>query len=92
MGWVQRNTARPYVEKGSKLEFTIGSLPSEIWNPAEEKKLRLEESEGIENIRRARSIDSNKQGLLGVIETKAPSIETAQGCTRSSVYMLLLLS
>lgn len=61
-------------------------------NPAEEKKQRLQKSEGMEDAKRKWPIKSTKQCSYGVTETEVASMGPAWVCTRFSPYVLWLLA
>lgn len=66
------------------IEFSIGSLLSEIGEPSKKGEGILQESEEIQDTRIWPS-KTTKQGTHGLTETEMTSMEPARVCTRSSM-------
>lgn len=92
--WVQmqRPMARHYVNRESNLQVSIKSLPSEIRESFRKGGRKIASTRGMEDTRRIRPSELTKQGTYDLKEIQAANTGLTWVCTRSSAYILYLIT
>lgn len=90
--WVQRYTVIHCIDRESKWLVSIESLPSEIGTSHGTQKEIFQELEGMEDTKKTWPMELTKRGSHGLTETEMASTGPSWIYTRSSVYIVWLLT